>query len=128
MNGPANIVSLGYPQCAHDGCERAATDGYCLATCCNGYQAPRAYCSEHSHRPTRLLEILGHSPAKSTFTRDEVRNLVMSLWAGAGLVFEAEGYLAMHRDAQMARDAMARMQTAAAAEPAMVAEPPKPGD
>lgn len=87
-----------YPGCAHGGCCQPALDGYCEATCCVGYIPRKAYCSEHSHRPTRVLEILGHRPTQETFTRDEVRSIVMALWIGAGMVYESAGKMEMERD------------------------------
>ena len=96
-----------HPKCAHPGCIRLADDGYCEAGCCLGFQLRRAFCSEHSHRPTRVLEILGYPPERDTFTRDEVRRVVMAMWAGAGLVYESAGKIEMDREIEKAR---ARLQ------------------
>lgn len=99
-----------YPHCVEANCRMLAMDGYCEATCCVGYQPRRAYCSEHSHRPTRVLEILGHHPTQSSFTRAEVRRLVMALWAGAGLVYESAGKFEMERDLEQTRATAAQRE------------------
>lgn len=96
MNGDGK-----YPGCAHDGCSMLAVDGYCEAACCASQR--RAYCSAHSHRPDRVLEILGHWFDQATFSRDEVRRLVMLMWNGAGEVYAASGKLDMERDILRAR-------------------------
>lgn len=119
MSAPVvRVLGADFPACAHEGCRKHGEDGYCEAACClhklvvidgkvndDVNAQPKAYCSEHSHRPTRLLEILGHSHAKQTFTRDEVRRIVMAMWAGAGMVFEASGYLQMLQDIEANRAA-----------------------
>lgn len=94
-----------YPKCAHPGCTKLAQDGYCDAGCCIGFTPRRAYCSEHSHRPDRVLEILGAPVVKQEFTRDEVRRIVMAMWQGAGQVYQSEGRLAMERDVAWRRAA-----------------------
>lgn len=99
-----------FPVCSHDGCDKLAEDGYCEATCCLGLNPRRAYCSEHSHRPSRVLEILGHSVNQQMFERDEVRQIVMSMWAGAGLVYESAGYFDMKRRIDIERARRAAMQ------------------
>lgn len=95
------------PGCSQGGCLKAGTDGYCEAGCCIGLNPRCAYCSEHSHRPARVLEILGHAATKESFTRDEVRRIVMSMWAGAGLVYESAGHFEMLREMEWAESARA---------------------
>lgn len=92
-----------YPTCSHPRCNNHGDDGYCTATCCvvdndDPGLAPKAYCTEHSHRPTKVLEILGHAHDQQSFTRAEVERILRAMWVGAGMVFEAEGYFAMNRD------------------------------
>lgn len=110
-----------HPVCAHEGCKMLALAGYCEASCCVGYNPRRAYCSEHSHAPQRVLEILGHGPSKPSYSRDEVLQVVRSMWAGAGLVMENAGKFEMEQDLAEARRRLALTQ-ANAAETTIVAD------
>lgn len=108
-NEPVRVLGGDYPLCAHEGCRKLAEDGYCEASCCRG--SFKAYCSEHSHRPTHVLEVLGHAPTQETFTRAEVRDILLAMWIGAGMVFESAGKLAMMRDLEVARAARSGGET-----------------
>lgn len=101
------VLGADFPMCAHDGCKKHGEDGYCLASCCcddDGEPRSLAYCSEHSHRPALLLEILSYPPSQQTFTRDEVERIVKAMWIGAGMVFESGGYFSMIRDVRLKRE------------------------
>lgn len=101
MTAILKIAPSSWPPCSQLGCKMLAMDGYCEASCCLGKNA--AYCSEHSHRPTMLLEVLGHAATKSSFTREEMETVIKSMWAGAGMVFEASGYLRLQREVEIKR-------------------------
>lgn len=86
-------ILTGFPTCSHPGCQKVAEDGYCDATCC---KSQKAYCSEHSHRPIKVLEILGYTAnGFDYFTIEQVLDIVKAMWVGAGMVFESAGYLKM---------------------------------
>lgn len=112
MNEPIRILNGDgrYPVCSQAGCRMLALAGYCEAGCCVGFNPRKAYCSEHSHQPERVLEILGHSTRKESFTRAEVRKILLSIWHGAGLVMENAGKFEMERDIEMARSAAAQRE------------------
>lgn len=101
------VLGPGYPGCAYPGCKKHGEDGYCLASCCppDHFGGLRAYCSEHSHRPTMLLEVLGYDPHLVSFTRADVEHIVKAMWVGAGMVFESQGYLLMLRQIKAQRAA-----------------------
>lgn len=96
------VLGKDFPACAHAGCNKHGEDGYCLAGCC--FAEGKAYCSEHSHRPTQLLEILGYEHDQTAFTRDEVRRIILAMWSGAGLVFESSGYMLMLKHLKAKRE------------------------
>lgn len=100
MNAPIHILNPDglYPTCSEPGCKMLAVAGYCRALCCMTIDGPpKAYCSEHSHMPAAVLEVLGHAYTKKTYARDEVLDIVRSMWAGAGLVLENAGKFEMEQ-------------------------------